>query len=579
VLDYQEFVADGNTTLFLTSANYSNTASIYVTVNGEYQDVGFINSTGVVDAVDKTLVQFGIKPSYRDTVKIICLGAGIDTDSSGVNVVRVNRQTFEFEGSTRNFDLDNFVNLSRASARTSMVVELNGYALRGPDTVYSIYNGVTNSFTLGSDPLEPSGAILTSNIKVFVNNELKIVIQDYVYDGTTKILTIESSILEIGDAIKIENDFRAEYSIENNNLVVNNEVVMLYQDESTNDIIEVTWFGEYPSMDIVTDEYTGGRVNYTLPQTPLNSSYIWVYKNGRRLTNDVDYTVSLPRGVMYLTADSTVADLIKIVMFGSTIYRSPSAFELFKDMLNVNHFNRYSTGKVQLAAALNYYDQTITVSDAADLTDPVPSRNVPGVILVNGERIEYMNKTGNVLSQLRRGSQGTPIKELYAEGTDIADVGSNETIPYNEMQGREDFISDGSSLLIGPLEFTPAEGVRTSWYRSTIPADNGPCDQIEVFAGGRRLRKDPISVYDEQLGSSSPAADKQIEAEFSVDGTTAYIRLTAPMPAGTRISIITRTGKIWYERAATAASKGVTLLENNTAIAKFIARKTTKLPE
>ena len=579
MLDYQEFVADGNTTLFLTSANYSNTASIYVTVNGEYQDVGFINSTGVVDAVDKTLVQFGIKPSYRDTVKIICLGAGIDTDSSGVNVVRVNRQTFEFEGSTRNFDLDNFVNLSRASARTSMVVELNGYALRGPDTVYSIYNGVTNSFTLGSDPLEPSGAILTSNIKVFVNNELKIVIQDYVYDGTTKILTIESSILEIGDAIKIENDFRAEYSIENNNLVVNNEVVMLYQDESTNDIIEVTWFGEYPSMDIVTDEYTGGRVNYTLPQTPLNSSYIWVYKNGRRLTNDVDYTVSLPRGVMYLTADSTVADLIKIVMFGSTIYRSPSAFELFKDMLNVNHFNRYSTGKVQLAAALNYYDQTITVSDAADLTDPVPSRNVPGVILVNGERIEYMNKTGNVLSQLRRGSQGTPIKELYAEGTDIADVGSNETIPYNEMQGREDFISDGSSLLIGPLEFTPAEGVRTSWYRSTIPADNGPCDQIEVFAGGRRLRKDPISVYDEQLGSSSPAADKQIEAEFSVDGTTAYIRLTAPMPAGTRISIITRTGKIWYERAATAASKGVTLLENNTAIAKFIARKTTKLPE
>jgi hypothetical protein len=168
---------------------------------------------------------------------------------------------------------------------------------------------------------------------------------------------------------------------------------------------------------------------------------------------------------------------------------------------------------------------------------------------------------------------------MYAIGADVADVGSNETIPYNETQGREDFISDGSSLLIGPLEFTPVKGTRAAWYRSTIPTDNGPCDQIEIFAGGRRLRKDPIAVYDEQLGSSSPAADKQIEAEFSVDGTTAYIRLTNAIPAGTRISIITRTGKIWYERADTTASKGVTLLENNTAIAKFIAQKTTKLPE
>jgi hypothetical protein len=533
----------------------------------------------VVDAVNKTLVQFGIKPSYRDTVKIICLGAGIDTDSSGVNVVRVNRQTFEFEGSTRNYDLDNFVNLTRSSARTSMIVELNGYALRGPDTVYAIYDGVTNAFTLGVDPLEPSGAILTSNIKVFVNNELKTVIQDYVYDGTTKILTIESSILEIGDAIKIENDFRAEYSIEGNNLIINNDVVMDYTNETDNDIIEVTWFGEYPSMDIVSDEFTGGKVNYPLPQTPLNSSYIWVYKNGQRLTVDVGYTVSLPRGVMYLTASSTAADLIKVVMFGSTIYRFPSAFELSKDMLNIHHFNRYSTGAVHLATALNYYDQTIIVDDASMLTDPIPSRNIPGVILIAGERIEYMNKTGNVLSQLRRGSQGTPIKELYAIGTDVADVGSNETIPYNETQGREDFISDGSSTLIGPLEFTPSKGTRSTWYRSTIPTDNGPCDQIEVFAGGRRLRKDPITVYDEQLGSSSPAADKQIEAEFSVDGTTAYIRLTNAIPAGTRISIITRTGRIWYERADTTASTGVTLLENNTAIAKFIAQKTTKLPE
>jgi hypothetical protein len=59
----------------------------------------------------------------------------------------------------------------------------------------------------------------------------------------------------------------------------------------------------------------------------------------------------------------------------------------------------------------------------------------------------------------------------------------------------------------------------------------------------------------------------------------AYIRLTSALPAGTRISVISRTGKLWYEKGDTTASRGITLLENNTAIANFIAEKTTKLPE
>jgi hypothetical protein len=84
-----------------------------------------------------------------------------------------------------------------------MVVELNGRILRGPDTIYKIYDGVTNQFVLGTDPLESSGAILTSNIRLYINNNLKIIIQDYVYDGTSKVLTINSNILTKGDEIKI----------------------------------------------------------------------------------------------------------------------------------------------------------------------------------------------------------------------------------------------------------------------------------------------------------------------------------------------------------------------------------------
>lgn len=574
LLDYQEFVADGTTSLFLTAANYNDTSAVLVTVNGEYRDVGFTDSTGTVTTTNKTLVRFGTNPAYRDVVKIICIGTISDVDSSQLPIVRVNRQLIQFEGSTRSFDLDTFVDLSRASSVSAMIVELNGLALQGVDTIYDTYDGLTNEFVLGVDPQEPAGAILSQNIKVFINDELKTVIQDYTYNGTTKVVTINTSVLTEGDVIKIENDFRAQYTIVENNLVIDSDIAMAYDD-----IVTVTWFSEYPSMGIMSDEYTGGKVNYFLPQTPLAASYVWVYKNGVRLTKDQDYYVSLPRSVLYLTQNTTVNDIIKVIVFGSNIYKLPSAYEIHKDMLNIYHFKRYVLGAVELAKDLNYYDQEITVTDGSLLGDPIASRNVPGVISINGERIEYNKKIGNILSNLRRGSFGTAIAPLHATGSAVVDAGPQETVPYNETQDRQDFVSDGSSILIGPLDYVPAQGTRSTWYRSTIPTAYGACDQIEVFAAGKRLRKDPISVYDEMLGASSPSADKQLEAEFSVDGASNYIRLTTAIPAGTRISVIRRTGKIWYQRGETTASNGVSLVEADTPIATFIAKRTTKLPE
>jgi hypothetical protein len=100
-----------------------------------------------------------------------------------------------------------------------------------------------------------------------------------------------------------------------------------------------------------------------------------------------------------------------------------------------------------------------------------------------------------------------------------------------------------------------------------------------VFAAGHRLKKDPMSMWVEENGASSPDADVTTEAEFSVDGVSSFIRLTAPLPAGTRITVIRKIGKTWYDRGETTASDGVTLLDNGTAIAKFIAQKTTSLPE
>ena len=584
ILDYQTYTADGNTGLFLTSANYDSTSSVFVTVNGTAVDVGFRNSTDVVDAVGRTLVDFGVFPLVGDVIKIVCLEAAADVDSTGIAIVQVNSQTVYFEGSTRSFDLDGFTDLTRGSAVSSMIVEVNDVVLTGPDTVFVVYDGTNNIFTLGQDPLETGGSILPSNINVYVNGTLQTYVRDWVFDGPTKILTVNAGPLSLGDSIKIENDRRSEYAIQGNSLIIDSAFDFGFPgdstiSDSTYPAVNVTWFGEYPSLDIITDHAVGGKAQYQLSRPPLSASYVWVYKNGQRLRQEKDYFVSLPRAVIYLKTESTPADDIKILNFCKNTFSLPVAYEIHKDMLNVYHYNRYVKGTVKLQKILNYYDTEMQVDNATDISDPISSRNIPGVISIAGERIEYMTKIGNTLGQLRRGSQGTSIADTYAAGTAIVDVGYSEIIPYNENQERTDFVSDGSTQLIGPMTYIPSVGVRNTWYRDTIPATHGPCDQIEVFAGGRRLRKDPQSVWVEANGAYSPQADQLQEAEFSVDGTTAFLRLTTALPAGTRVSVLRRLGKTWYERGDVAASKGIPLPDNNTAIARFISEKTTTLPE
>jgi hypothetical protein len=133
------------------------------------------------------------------------------------------------------------------------------------------------------------------------------------------------------------------------------------------------------------------------------------------------------------------------------------------------------------------------------------------------------------------------------------------------------------------LSYIPVKSVRTNWAAGNIPTGYGPCDQVEVFVGGRRLRKNPMHVFNESLGSTSPRADELLDAEFSVDGTSNYIRLTdsvldsIPVNASVNVVVYRKVGKVWYEQTATAASAGITLLENNTPMAKFISQKTTAM--
>jgi hypothetical protein len=122
-----------------------------------------------------------------------------------------------------------------------------------------------------------------------------------------------------------------------------------------------------------------------------------------------------------------------------------------------------------------------------------------------------------------------------------------------------------------PLNFIPIKTAVGNWYRDTIPAAYGQCNDIEVFAAGKRLRKTPSTVWSPLLGFDSPAGDQTTEAEFSVNGG-AYIRLTDPIAAGQYVIVQKRVGRTWVP-------EGGNLVSSASGPAKFIRATYALLPD
>ena len=67
----------------------------------------------------------------------------------------------------------------------------------------------------------------------------------------------------------------------------------------------------------------------------------------------------------------------------------------------------------------------------------------------------------------------------------------------------------------------------------------------KFFVGNIRLKKAPYKVFNVNTAPDSPAGDVAFDADFAVDGASSAIRLTTPLPYGTQITVIQRTGQVW----------------------------------
>ena len=336
------------------------------------------------------------------------------------------------------------------------------------------------------------------------------------------------------------------------------------------DVIKIQEIG----ADIVADEGTSDWYeirNLRNGFIPLNSpaiddQYVWVTKNGQLLDPSVDYYVDPDKTRVKIVGGLSENDNVETFHFSNTQLRNKYGWRQFKDILNRNHYKAIDGRQnIRLTQALNWYDKVIHIENSDTLPNPNNTSGIPGVIFIEGERIEYFTKDGLQLKQIRRGTMGTGVKDLYVEGTELYNQSSSFNLPYKDETLTSIFTADGTSKIYD-LDFTPSN-----------------TNEFEVFVAGKRLRKTTLQSYelnssnrtnyalsDEKIAQDSPEGDVTLPAEFSLQNGNELVLLNIPTE-NTKIIVVRRIGQIWNE-------SGKTLSNSDTDIARFLRSTQVDLP-
>jgi len=624
LLDLDYFVGDGSTVEFITKAPWLSTTTTLIYVDGVPVNPEVFQTDNSYDFVNAVGLRFINPPAAGSLVNFIVV-SGTQQTFAITNTERV-----ATDGINKTYKLSSAVGVTYP-LESSMLVRVDQIILKGPNDNYFVIEKNKLSYTLDPAKVLPDSIDLDSinvlangvslslgkdytvdlsgiTIKItkaayskYKNTKLIISItgnEGYFYNSTTKEITF-NSIYNSNNIVEVVSSYNhAILDMQRTEINITANVSL------TPDTLEFYYYSEIKSGLIQLD------------RSVIDDNYLWVIKDNTLLVPSIDFKVNDNRKSIQLAVSPTTNQAITVITFSSNILSSGIAYQQFKDMLNRTHFKRLSLSKrTKLIQNLSWDDTIIVVEDATNFDTPNASRNLPGAIEINGERIEYFAKSGNTLSRLRRGTLGTGVKKLYTVGTTVQDIGPTETVPYTENSIVEQIISDGSRIV--NLGFTPTKSkdnwAYSSGFTSGIPADYGQSDDIEVFIGGYndgaiwapnivyttgvivnvgsytyrcttnhtssssfnsdvsnweffvgniRLKKKPYKMHNVNTAPHSPAGDVQLDAEFAVNGTTNQLRLTHLLSTGTQITVVKRTGIAW--------DSTVNIQSDNSKIAEFL---------
>ena len=454
ILDLDYFIADGETTEYITAARWSSTVTSFVAVDGEAVSVVNFKTDSTYDKVGNIGLRFEVAPVAGAIINYTVLGSEIDSIS------KVQKQTIVHNGTDNVYALTRNPEFNKPLAN-NVLVEYNGNVLRSTDTIYFTVVGNLRTFTVDYAKYAYN-TVDSKLVTVTVNGQSIVQSIDYFWFSVTNELKIKKGVAKAGDKIALSINLNADYTI---NTTETGTELELFGTYSSGTILSVITFNNHDILDIerqhnvirsasvltagdkeyyTFNQLTGGRIKLRKPA--LGSQYVWVTLNRELLTPDYDYV--LESNMNYISLKTTTVlletDVIEVIAFSNKVTRGSFGYKIFKDMLNKNSYSRIDdASSTVLVQPLNFYDKEIVLDDTTVLPEPSAKLNKPGVVFIEGERIEYFRKEGNVIRQLKRGTLGTGVKNSYPVGTLVRDQSITQTIPYKDEFITEVIVSDG----------------------------------------------------------------------------------------------------------------------------------------
>jgi hypothetical protein len=557
ILDFGTLITDGTSEEYTLPIKYVEGMQVSVTVDGTPKTVDVLETetVGLFAAIRFDEVQDANK-----TIHFTAFG-----NSDTVNYSQITKDTFTGNGTLADFELLQSPFYSIPTEH-NLIVKVNNTILKaGYNVEFVIPQAGQKEFAVETFQ-HPSGSLEVNDIKVFLNGIEKTTPIDWRFEISNSSIIFADDVGAPGDVVDIFVITDGDYRVTGNTVTFDTPPAL-------DDTIEIFQFSNHNIIDIDRINYdvvsrklmspdeldyvnyirlTTGEISLRSPAP--DAQYVWVSVNNELLTPSVDYYVTNDGMKVRLIRQPSTNDKIDVIHFTSTVSKPKFAFRQFKDMLNRTHFKRLDAPATKLANPLNYYDLRIEVEDASMLSEPNKPQNLPGIVFIDGERIEYFVKEGNTLRQLRRGTLGTGVKNLHAAGSKVFDQNVSKTVPYTDATMTHTFRED-------------VDGVQTTF---AIPFTVDSVNEVEVFVGGIRQRKNTLDVFNPTIALDSPEGDVTHSVDFTISANA--LTLTNAPAEGTAVTVVKKQGKSWTE-------SGVSLGDSENAISRFLRAGTTELPE
>jgi len=573
IIESDTFTSDGSTLNILTGVSHEDDLQSVARVDGADIDHEIVNQDG------RAVISLAEAAVFNDVVQY-----AIFKPADTSNYSKIIIENITADGSSVSYDLSNKPAVKNPLEWNTVVIAGNTLLDPGYAQKFTMDDS-TRSFVLNNSQIDLNN-IPGYSLYVVADDSVLEFNKDYTWTPETGTIHLSAVFDLTGkQTLEVYTRHNADYTFgtfdTGNDFGIDSDTITFTSTYSESTLLKVITFANHDhrninrqritvkdrsGVDTTSNDYNvltniqRGRI--LLDTAVVDAQYVWVSKNGQLLTPNGDYSINATGSSIELASQPSLNDEFLVVHFAADPLRDTFGWQQFKDILNRTHYQSLDSSKAfKLSNDLKWYDKKIVLDDASALSEP-DADGTPGVIWIDGERIEYFVKADNELSQLRRGTLGTGVKGIYSAGTSGIEVSGANNVPYKDELYTTVYTGDGTADEF-VLDFTPSSS-----------------NEFEVFVGGKRLRKNSISSYRfeytdgngtvvDSIAMDSPEGDVTLPAEFSYSGTTLTL---ASVPADSvKVVVIRKKGLTWSDA-------GKTLSESQTDIAKFLRSTTVDLP-